>query len=43
MVLVALAIVLLPFLLMVGFNAGDRADSRGRRVDRTWRVRKQEI
>ena len=42
-VVVAGIVVVLPFVLMVAFNAGDRADSRGRRIDRTWRVRRQEI
>jgi ABC-type uncharacterized transport system YnjBCD permease subunit len=43
MIVAAGVIVVLPFVLMVLFNAGNRADSRGRRVDHTWRARKQEI
>jgi hypothetical protein len=42
MLVAAAAIVVLPFVLMVVFNAGDRADSRGRRVNHNWRVRRQE-
>ena len=42
MIVVALVIVVLPFVLMVVFNAGNRADSRGRRVNHSWRVRRQE-
>ena len=43
MIVAAGVIVVLPFVLMVAFNAGNRADSRGRRVDHTWRSRKQQI
>ena len=40
--LVAAAVVLaLPFVLMAAFNGGDRADSRGRRVNHGWYVRRQ--
>lgn len=35
---IAAAVVALPFVLMVLFNAGDRADSAGRRTNQRWRV-----
>lgn len=43
MLAVAGLIIVLPFVLMVALNPTKRADSRGRRVDRAWRVRKQQI
>lgn len=43
MLVTAAVVVALPFVLMVVFNGGDRADSRGRRSNHTWRVRRQEI
>lgn len=36
MIVVAAVILLLPPVLMVVFNARDRADGRGRRTNRTW-------
>jgi hypothetical protein len=36
---VGLGVAALPFVLMVAFHGADAADSRGRRTDRTWRVR----
>jgi hypothetical protein len=36
---VGVAIFLLPFVLMFAFNGVDQADSRGRRLNRRWRVR----
>jgi hypothetical protein len=36
--LVGLGVAVLPLVLMVAFNGADRADSRGRRTNRTWRV-----
>lgn len=36
MAVVALVVVLLPIVLMVAFNRDNVADSRGRRVFRTW-------
>jgi cytochrome c-type biogenesis protein CcmH/NrfF len=33
---IPIVVVLLPFALMFGFNRGDRADSRGRRISRRW-------
>jgi hypothetical protein len=38
--LLGLAIVALPFLLMIAFNRRELADSRGRRMDHRWRVRR---
>lgn len=35
---VGLAVAALPVVLMLAFNGRDRADSRGRRTDRTWRA-----
>lgn len=35
---VGLAVALLPVVLMLAFNRGDVADSRGRRRNRRWRV-----
>jgi hypothetical protein len=35
----AVVVALLPFALMIAFNHGDVADSRGRRVARRWRAR----
>jgi hypothetical protein len=43
MLVVAVLVVALPYLLMVAFNAGNRADSRGRRIDHAWRTRRQQI
>jgi hypothetical protein len=43
MIVTAGVILVLPFVLMVLFNRADRADSRGRRIDHTWRTRKQGI
>lgn len=37
MVATAAAVLVLPFLLAALFNGRDRADVRGRRVDRRWR------
>lgn len=34
----AVVIVVLPFVLMAVFHGPERADSRGRRIDRTWRA-----
>lgn len=34
----AIGIVVLPLVLMVAFNRGDLADSRGRRLSHRWRV-----
>ncbi len=39
----AAVIVLLPFALMIAFNGRDRADARGRRLDSSWRARRQQI
>jgi len=36
MVAVAVVVVALPFVLMFAFNGADRADSRGRRINRRW-------
>jgi hypothetical protein len=36
MLVVAAGILVLPFVLMVAFNAGDRADARGRRTNVNW-------
>lgn len=36
MLVVAAVVVLLPFVLMVAFNGGDRMDARGRRTNRRW-------
>lgn len=33
---IAIAVVLLPFVLMVAFNGTHEADSRGRRIRRAW-------
>lgn len=38
MILIAAAVVALPFALMFGMNGRNEADSRGRRLDRTWRT-----
>lgn len=38
MIVLGAAIVGLPFVLMFAFNGRNRADSRGRRVDRRWRT-----
>jgi hypothetical protein len=38
MVVLAAAIVLLPFVLMVAFNRRNRSDARGRRLNTGWRV-----
>jgi hypothetical protein len=32
----AVALFVLPLVLMVAFNGDDRADSRGRRISRRW-------
>ncbi len=37
MVWLTIAVVALPFVLMVVFNATDEADARGRRISRRWR------
>jgi hypothetical protein len=42
MVVITVFVVVVPFLLAVGLNGRDRTDSRGRRVDRTWRVGRSE-
>lgn len=42
MIVAAAVVVVLPLVLMVAFNGTNRADSRGRRINRTWRVRRQE-
>ena len=34
--MVAVVVVALPFVLMFAFNGADRADSRGRRINRRW-------
>lgn len=41
MVAVTVAVVLLPFVLRAAFGWRDRADSRGRRLDRSWRVERR--
>lgn len=38
MIVISAAVVLLPFVLMFGLNGRNEADSRGRRLDRTWRT-----
>jgi hypothetical protein len=43
MLVAAAVILVLPLVLMVAFNGGNRADSRGRRINHTWRSRRQEI
>ena len=43
MVAVAVAVVVLPFVLMVAFHGRDEADSRGRRLDARWRARRPRI
>ena len=42
MIVAAAVIVALPVVLMIAFNDGDRADSRGRRVNHNWRGDRQE-
>ncbi len=42
MVVIAAVVVALPFILSTGLNGRDRTDSRGRRVDRRWRVGRSE-
>ena len=42
MLIMAAVVVIAPFVLMLVFNGGDRSDSRGRRVSRTWRARRQQ-
>ena len=37
---IAVAVVALPFVLLIAFNRGDTADSRGRRQRTVWRVRR---
>lgn len=34
---VAVFVVILPFVLMLGFHGADQTDSRGRRLSRRWR------
>jgi hypothetical protein len=34
--LLAVVLLVLPFVLAVAFNSDDRADSRGRRISRRW-------
>lgn len=38
MLVIGAVFVALPFVLMFGFNGRNEADSRGRRLDRTWRT-----
>ncbi|MGH8907953.1 MAG: hypothetical protein ACRD0K_15915 [Egibacteraceae bacterium] len=33
---IGIAVAVLPIILMAAFNAGDQADSRGRRINRRW-------
>jgi len=40
MVVIAAVVVALPFVLAVALNGRDRTDSRGRRVNRSWWVRR---
>lgn len=40
MAVIAFVIVALPFVLAVALNGRDRTDSRGRRLDRRWRVQR---
>jgi ABC-type tungstate transport system substrate-binding protein len=38
MIVLGTALVALPFVLMFAFNGLNRADSRGKRVNRQWRT-----
>lgn len=42
MLVIAAFVVALPFILATGLNGPDRTDSRGRRIDRAWRVGRSE-
>lgn len=35
---IAAVVVVLPLVLMLAFNGVNEADSRGRRIDRRWRI-----
>ncbi|HVM21361.1 MAG TPA: hypothetical protein VM307_15485 [Egibacteraceae bacterium] len=38
--ILAAIVVVLPLVLLLAFNRGDVADSRGRRISRRWRSRR---
>jgi type VI protein secretion system component VasF len=39
MIVITVIVLLLPVVLMLGFNGRNEADSRGRRISRRWRAR----
>ena len=39
MAILAAVIIALPLVLMLAFNGRNEADSRGRRISRTWRAK----